>query len=101
MANENDKSVGDDLILGQNEASGVASGVPSKDVDEALRFLKAEGTNDDWNNINERDILRKIDWHVMPILFCVYFLQYTDKTLCKEAAASLQLRVFHLTHQNI
>ena len=91
MANENDKSLGDDLVIGQNEASGI----PSKDVDEALRFLKAEGSNDDWRNINEKDVLRKIDWYIMPILFCVYFLQYTDKTLCKKASAPLQLIAFH------
>jgi hypothetical protein len=58
--------------------------ISSGDVDDALRFLKAEGQNESLANIDEKSLLRKIDWFIMPILFSVYFLQYTDKTLCKK-----------------
>ena len=53
------------------------------DVDDALRFLKAGGQNGDFNSVDERRLLRKIDWYIMPMLFGVYFLQYTDKSLRK------------------
>lgn len=55
----------------------------SKDVDGALAFLQNEA---DTNivDVNEKQLLRKIDWLLMPLLFGVYTLQYTDKSLSKS-----------------
>jgi hypothetical protein len=31
--------------------------------------------------INEKKIIRKIDWSILPIMFCAYFLQFLDKVV--------------------
>lgn len=31
--------------------------------------------------ISEKKIIRKIDWSILPILFCAYFLQFLDKVV--------------------
>ena len=54
----------------------------ASDVDEALLFLKHEpATAGEVATINDKKLLRKIDWLLMPLMFSVYYLQYTDKTL--------------------
>jgi hypothetical protein len=57
--------------------------VEARDVDEAFQFnledrQYAEGVS---NDVNERHLLRKVDWMLMPLMFACYFLQYSDKTL--------------------
>jgi hypothetical protein len=58
--------------------------IHSKKVDEALHFLDdshvAEG---EFSDINDKKLMRKIDWMLMPLMFACYFLQYSDKTLRK------------------
>lgn len=76
--------------------------VASGDVDEALKFLRDGGTATS-TEINERALVRKIDWMMMPLMFCCYFLQYMDKTLsmaCEgpsglQLTDSSQLRIHH------
>ncbi|KAH6909266.1 allantoate permease [Coprinopsis sp. MPI-PUGE-AT-0042] len=46
--------------------------------DDALQLVSAEG-----RQVTEEEnkrILKKIDRHIMPVLFVIYFLQYMDKT---------------------
>ena len=31
--------------------------------------------------VNETALVRKIDWHIVPILFVAYFLQFLDKVI--------------------
>lgn len=31
--------------------------------------------------VNEAALVRKIDWHIVPILFAAYFLQFLDKVI--------------------
>ena len=31
--------------------------------------------------VNETALVRKIDWHIVPILFAAYFLQFLDKVI--------------------
>lgn len=49
-------------------------------VDGALAFLRNEA---DTNvvDLDEKKLVSKIDWLVMPLLFGVYVLQYIDKSL--------------------
>jgi hypothetical protein len=53
----------------------------SDKVDDALRFLKVEHSDRVVSDINEKSFVRKIDRFIMPLLFGVYYLQFTDKTL--------------------
>ncbi|KAF2102537.1 MFS general substrate transporter [Rhizodiscina lignyota] len=67
----------DTIVQEKNIASG--------DVDEALKFLRDGGISSNVE-INEKALLRKIDWMMMPLMFSVYFLQYMDKTLISYAS---------------
>ncbi|KUI63989.1 hypothetical protein VM1G_10738 [Cytospora mali] len=55
-----------------------------KDVDAALEFLNAEelGT---MSVVDEKQLVRKIDWRIMPVMWACYNLQYLDKTLVNYA----------------
>jgi len=53
----------------------------SKDVDEALQFLHSNAATAQLTDIDEKKLMRKVDWMMMPLMFAVYYLQYTDKTL--------------------
>jgi hypothetical protein len=34
--------------------------------------------------VDEKALVRKIDWMIVPIMFACYFLQYLDKSLRKS-----------------
>jgi hypothetical protein len=60
----------------------------SKDGDEALRFLKNQHDVGEMTVEEEKKLLRKIDWMVMPLMWACYCLQYLDKTLGKLTAVA-------------
>lgn len=51
------------------------------DGDEALRFLKSQHAVHELTPEDEKRLLRKIDWMIMPLMWACYCLQYLDKTL--------------------
>lgn len=53
----------------------------AEDVDEALKFLNSDHGTANFEEVDEKALLRKIDWMLMPLMFLCYFLQYSDKTL--------------------
>ncbi|KAF4307080.1 Major facilitator superfamily [Botryosphaeria dothidea] len=57
-----------------------------KDGDEALKFLAAESIAGELSDIDEKALVRKIDWMILPLMWCCYCLQYLDKTLINYAA---------------
>lgn len=59
-------------------------GIVSKDGDEALRFLKNQHAVGEMTAEEERKLVRKIDWMIMPLMWSCYCLQYLDKTLGKR-----------------
>lgn len=54
--------------------------VTSRDVDEALRFLNDVSVGEA-GEVDEAKLMRRVDWMLMPLMFCCYYLQYCDKTL--------------------
>ncbi|RMZ30757.1 hypothetical protein D0859_05156 [Hortaea werneckii] len=56
-----------------------------KNADAALDFLRSEGNVRPMMPEDEKKLLRKIDWMVMPLMWCCYCLQYLDKTLINYA----------------
>ncbi|OTB02239.1 hypothetical protein M426DRAFT_199882 [Hypoxylon sp. CI-4A] len=54
------------------------------DVDAALEYLNHENTTV-LTEINEKALVRKIDWTIVPIMWACYNLQYLDKTLINYA----------------
>lgn len=59
---------------------GVVENTPG-DGDEALRFLKNQHDVGELTAEEEKKLLRKIDWMIMPLMWSCYCLQYLDKTL--------------------
>lgn len=75
-------------ITRQDEKAGtVLKHADHNDADEALKVL--EGENGEVIEItpeDERKLLRKIDWNLMPLLCLVYGLNYLDKTTVSYAS---------------
>lgn len=57
-----------------------------KDADAALDFLRHEGVAKQMTPEDEARLVRKIDWMIMPLMWCCYCAQYLDKTLINYAA---------------
>ncbi|UPX15484.1 uncharacterized protein EKO05_0005930 [Ascochyta rabiei] len=59
-----------------------------KDADKALEFLRLNEDGEEGTvvSIDEKTLIRKIDWMIVPIMFACYFLQYLDKSLLNFAA---------------
>jgi hypothetical protein len=57
--------------------------IDSKRVDEALHFLDHNRDVGDSGlpEVDDKKLMRKVDWMLMPLMFACYFLQYSDKTL--------------------
>ncbi|GAB7364662.1 hypothetical protein MBLNU230_g5464t1 [Neophaeotheca triangularis] len=60
--------------------------VTTKDADKALDFLRGEAGEGEGEYIDEKKLVRKIDFMIMPLMFCCYLLQYLDKSLLNYAA---------------
>lgn len=59
----------------------------SHDADEAMKaFTEAHGEVAELDEETNRRLLRKIDWHLMPIMCAVYGLNYLDKTTISYAS---------------
>ncbi|KAK4504293.1 hypothetical protein PRZ48_005209 [Zasmidium cellare] len=57
-----------------------------KNADAALDFLRhEEGGVREMTLEDERKLRRKIDWMIVPLMWCCYCLQYLDKTLINYA----------------
>ena len=63
------------------EIGTVAIAEEAKGGDEALRFLKAQHAVGELTAEEEKKLVRKIDWMIMPLMWACYCLQYLDKTL--------------------
>ena len=50
------------------------------EIDAALEYLNHEDTTL-MTTIDEKKLVRKIDWMIVPLMWCCYNLQYMDKTL--------------------
>jgi hypothetical protein len=57
-----------------------------KDGDEALRFLKNQHVVGEMTAEDEKKLVRKIDWMIMPLMWSCYCLQYLDKTLGEDSS---------------
>ena len=55
-----------------------------EDADVALGFLREHASSGEIDDVDDKKLMRKVDWMIMPLMFGCYYLQYTDKTLCKS-----------------
>lgn len=57
--------------------------------DEGLHVLANYTGDPNWDEAEERKILRMIDWKLMPVLCLTYGLQYYDKAMLSQAVCLL------------
>ncbi|CAI7667254.1 unnamed protein product [Penicillium pancosmium] len=58
--------------------------------DEAIKVLANYTGDEVWTNEEEKKVLRRIDWKLMPILCVTYGLQYYDKAMFSQATLYVQ-----------
>lgn len=51
--------------------------------DEALKFLRKEEIGNELDYVDQKKLLRKIDFMILPLCSICYLLEYLDKSLCK------------------
>ncbi|KAK7709524.1 hypothetical protein SLS63_013202 [Diaporthe eres] len=77
--------MGNDVLDNSEKAmDSEKQALKTKDADAALEFLYAEETTI-MTDVNEKDLVRKIDWRIVPLMWACYNLQYLDKTLVNYA----------------
>lgn len=59
--------------------------VPSRDLDETYEIYKRQDART-IDPYEAKKVLRKIDWHILPLLMGTYMLQYLDKSSINFAA---------------
>jgi hypothetical protein len=68
-----------------------------RNADAALDFLRHEGEGVEMTVKDEQELVRKIDWMIMPLMFGCYVAQYLDKTLINYAAVMGLYTDAHIT----
>ncbi|PYH98214.1 allantoate permease [Aspergillus ellipticus CBS 707.79] len=80
-SDQNDKSITAHAVDIESKDGNVSSG----QADAALEFLRhAEVAT--FSEVDERKLVRKIDWMIVPLMWAIYFLQYEDKILINYAS---------------
>jgi hypothetical protein len=70
--------------------------VVSDKQDEAWRFLQdhAGVPHAEVDSVDLRKLRTKIDWHILPLMFCCYTLQFIDKVIINVGPSILLVCVF-------
>ena len=71
------KSEGDEW---SNDAPDSAILNDSKDLDQAFHYLQNARPNAE-PGTDLKALRRKIDWRIVPVMFCAYTMQFIDKVL--------------------
>lgn len=58
-----------------------ANGKTTNDVDAAWTFLNEHRDAEGVSAIDINALRRKIDWHIVPLMFCCYTMQFLDKVI--------------------
>jgi hypothetical protein len=70
------------------------TGSISDKVDTAWKFLDDHrGLADGDVSVDIDALRRKIDWHIVPLMFCCYTMQFLDKVILNVSNSSYPSRV--------
>ena len=84
--------------VSSSKASARINTGTKRDLDQAYYYLEQAGTNVT-PDIDLKALRRKIDWRIVPIMFCAYTMQFIDKVLlnvselvvpCNSSSAGLR-----------
>ena len=71
----------------ENSQQPPSHGRNLKDPDQAYIFLSETGAVEEMEPVtNLKALRRKIDWHIIPIMFLCYTMQFVDKVSLNYAA---------------
>lgn len=64
--------------------------LPSEKQDEALRYLENHNgiSAAEVDAVDLKALRTKIDWHIVPLMFACYFLQFIDKVIINVSNSS-------------
>ena len=72
-----------------------AQQVPSEKQDDALQYLEGHHIDDaEVDGVDLKKLRTKVDWHIIPLMFLCYMLQFIDKVIIN---VSKLLNYFHLS----
>lgn len=74
-------------MTSNGKSDGASTNSPASDdfkgtdmqMDRALNYIQNSGNGA--SPVNEKLVLRKIDWRIIPIMFACYTMQFLDKVL--------------------
>lgn len=107
----------DDIEIANDSAPSEESQSPSSTPDAAVKAVKAgrakdvdiaaqilaeyadEADGETWTKTEEKKLIRKVDWKLIPILFVCATLSGLDKTAISAAAIYNLQKDLHLTGQ--
>lgn len=63
---------------------------PSEKQDEALRYLENHNgiSAAEVDAVDLKALRTKIDWHIVPLMFLCYFLQFIDKVIINVSSSN-------------
>ena len=61
-----------------------------KDLDKAYWYVQEHDTAQ-WSALELKALRRKIDWWIVPLMFCCYTMQFIDKVLLNVCSTSINL----------
>ncbi|OCF37983.1 MFS transporter [Kwoniella heveanensis BCC8398] len=73
----------------------VEEGFPEKADEQGTRNVDQFGTQLGYPP-EERKLVRKLDWHILPILFCMYYMNKTDQNAIANARLNNLEKSLHL-----
>ena len=88
---ENDKSMEMGVRQNTSDSSSSSAVVKNEDVDVAWDFLnKHRNVAKEDISIDLAALRHKIDWHIVPLMFCCYTLQFIDKVILNVSLCAVR-----------
>jgi hypothetical protein len=66
--------------MGEKDSDVVAHAIPANRVDDAAEYLEGHA-GADAQQVDMGALRRKIDYRIIPFMFCCYVLQFLDKVM--------------------
>ncbi len=73
-------STPENLSLNTAEKGDPEHNARGRDLDKAYWYVQEHDTSQ-WSLLELKALRRKIDWWIVPIMFCCYTMQFIDKVL--------------------
>ena len=83
-------STPENLSLNTSDKFDTERDPQGRDLDKAYWYVQEHDTAQ-WSALELKALRRKIDWWIVPIMFCCYTMQFIDKVLLNVCSASIDL----------